>query len=212
MKMSKGRLFIVSAPSGCGKGTILAEVFKDRKVYYSVSCTTRKPREGEVDGVNYFFLSEEQFSQMIAEDGFLEYATFAENSYGTPRKAVMEKLEQGIDTVLEIETNGAFQVKEKIPEAVMIFILPPSVRELDRRLRKRGTEDDETIAKRVSQAKGEIRKALDYDYVIMNDDLDPAIADFKEIIDNYADPDARAQGFKTKNEQVKKMIEEVLEK
>ncbi|MBQ6633083.1 MAG: guanylate kinase [Ruminococcus sp.] len=212
MKMSKGRLFIVSAPSGCGKGTILAEVFKDREVYYSVSCTTRKPREGEVDGVNYFFLSEEQFSQMIAEDGFLEYATFAEHSYGTPRKAVMEKLEQGIDTVLEIETNGAFQVKEKIPEAVMIFILPPSVRELDRRLRKRGTEDEETISKRVSEAEGEIKRSFEYDYVIMNDDLDPAIADFKEIIDNYADPDARAQGFRAENENIKKMIEEVLEK
>ena len=210
--MSKGRLFIVSAPSGCGKGTILAEVFKGREVYYSVSCTTRKPREGEVDGVNYFFLSEEQFSQMIAEDGFLEYAVFAEHSYGTPAKPVLEKLEQGIDTVLEIETKGAFQVKEKIPEAVMIFILPPSISELDRRLRKRGTEDEETIAKRVSQAEGEIRKAFDYDYVIMNDDLDPAIADFKEIIDNYADPDARAQGFRAENENIKKMIEEVLEK
>lgn len=210
--MSKGRLFIVSAPSGCGKGTILAEVFKDRKVYYSVSCTTRGPREGEKEGVNYHYITEKQFSQMIEENGFLEYAQFSGNYYGTPKKAVMEKLEQGIDTVLEIETNGAFQVKEKIPEAVMIFILPPSISELERRLRKRGTEDEATIAKRVSEAEGEIKRSFEYDYVIMNDDLDPAIADFKEIIDNYADPDARAQGFKTKNEQVKKMIEEVLEK
>lgn len=210
--MSKGRLFIVSAPSGCGKGTILAEVFKDRKVYYSVSCTTRKPREGEVDGVNYFFLSEDQFSQMIKENGFLEYAQFSGNYYGTPKKAVMQNLEKGTDVILEIETKGAFQVKEKLPEAVMIFILPPSISELERRLRKRGTEDEATIAKRVSEAEGEIKRSFEYDYVIMNDDLDPAIADFKEIIDNCSDPDARAQGFKTKNEQVKKMIEEVLEK
>ena len=210
--MSKGRLFIVSAPSGCGKGTILAEVFKGGKVYYSVSCTTRKPREGEVDGVNYFFLSEEQFSQMIAEDGFLEYATFAENSYGTPRKVVMQNLEKGTDVILEIETKGAFQVKEKLPEAVMIFILPPSISELERRLRKRGTEDEATIAKRVSEAEGEIKRSFEYGFVIMNDVLDTAVADFREVIDNFNDPDARAQEFDPKNDKIKKMIEEVLEK
>ncbi len=208
--MSKGKLFIVSAPSGCGKGTILSEVFKERNVYYSVSATTRKPREGEINGTHYFFMSDDEFRKTISEDGFLEYASFAGNSYGTPKKAVFDKLEEGVDVVLEIETQGAFQVKEKYPEAVMIFILPPHIGELRRRLGKRGTESEEVIERRVSQAAGEIEKSLRYDYVIMNDDLEAAVKDFYTVIEAAGRGTHDADAFKAEN--MKNTIKEVLEK
>ena len=208
--MSKGKLFIVSAPSGCGKGTILSEVFKERNVYYSVSATTRKPREGEINGTHYFFMSDDEFRKTISEDGFLEYASFAGNSYGTPKKAVFDKLEEGVDVVLEIETQGAFQVKEKYPEAVMIFILPPHIEELRRRLGKRGTESEEVIERRVSQAAGEIEKSLRYDYVIMNDDLEAAVKDFYTVIEAVGRGTHDADAFKAEN--MKNTIKEVLEK
>ena len=208
--MSKGKLFIVSAPSGCGKGTILSEVFKERNVYYSVSATTRKPREGEINGTHYFFMSDDEFRKTISEDGFLEYASFAGNSYGTPKKAVFDKLEEGVDVVLEIETQGAFQVKEKYPEAVMIFILPPHIEELRRRLGKRGTESEEVIERRVSQAAGEIEKSLRYDYVIMNDDLEAAVKDFYTVIEAAGRGTHDADAFKAEN--MKNTIKEVLEK
>ncbi len=208
--MSKGKLFIVSAPSGCGKGTILSEVFKERNVYYSVSATTRKPREGEINGTHYFFMSDDEFRKTISEDGFLEYASFAGNSYGTPKKAVFDKLEEGVDVVLEIETQGAFQVKEKYPEAVMIFILPPHIGELRRRLNKRGTESEEVIERRVSQAAGEIEKSLRYDYVIMNDDLEAAVKDFYTVIEAAGRGTHDADAFKAEN--MKNTIKEVLEK
>lgn len=209
--MDKGRLIVVSAPSGCGKGTILGRVFADSDVYYSVSCTTRAPREGEQNGREYIFLSVDEFEKMIADDGFLEYAKFAENYYGTPRKAAEDNLAEGRDVILEIETQGAFQIKEKKPEAVMIFILPPSIEELRRRLLKRGTETAEVIDKRVSQAAGEIEKAYNYDFVIMNDDLDTAVADFETVINSISDPAVDAGAHRADNEQVKKMIREVLE-
>ena len=208
--MSKGKLFIVSAPSGCGKGTILSEVFKERNVYYSVSATTRKPREGEINGTHYFFMSDDEFRKTISEDGFLEYASFAGNSYGTPKKAVFDKLEEGVDVVLEIETQGAFQVKKKYPEAVMIFILPPNIGELRRRLGKRGTESEEVIERRVSQAAGEIEKSLRYDYVIMNDDLEAAVKDFYTVIEAAGRGTHDADAFKAEN--MKNTIKEVLEK
>ena len=208
--MSKGKLFIVSAPSGCGKGTILSEVFKERNVYYSVSATTRKPREGEINGTHYFFMSDDEFRKTISEDGFLEYASFAGNSYGTPKKAVFDKLEEGVDVVLEIETQGAFQVTEKYPEAVMIFILPPNIGELRRRLGKRGTESEEVIERRVSQAAGEIEKSLRYDYVIMNDDLEAAVKDFYTVIEAAGRGTHDADAFKAEN--MKNTIKEVLEK
>ncbi|MBQ8379170.1 MAG: guanylate kinase [Oscillospiraceae bacterium] len=200
--MNRGTLYVVSAPSGCGKGTILAEVFKrNSNVFYSVSATTRNPREGEIDGVNYHFLTREKFLELVDNNGMLEYAEFCGNMYGTPRKAVEEKLSEGYDVILEIETKGAKQIKEKMPEAVMIFILPPSVNELRRRLNKRGTETEEVIEKRVSEAEGEIRQAYDYDYVMMNGELSDAIDDFMAIM--------RASKYdKTKNN---KIIDEVLE-
>lgn len=208
--MSKAKLFVVSAPSGCGKGTVLGEVFKNCSVYYSVSCTTRKPREGEVDGVNYYFIDNDKFDKMVCENGFLEYAKFVEHSYGTPAAPVKENLEAGRDVVLEIETQGAFQVKKAMPEAVLIFILPPSVAEIRRRLNKRGTEEQAVIEKRTAEAAGEIAKAYNYDYVIMNDALEEAVADFKAVMGSAKNGDGKADGFKAECENVKNMIDEVL--
>lgn len=206
--MNNAKLFIVSAPSGCGKGTILNEVFKDRDVYYSISCTTRKPREFEEDGVNYFFITQEKFDEMAANNEFLEYATFVGTSYGTPAKPVDDAIAQGKDALLEIETVGAALVKKARPDSVSIFILPPSVKELDRRLHKRATESDEVIVKRVSQAKAEIEKAYNYDYVIMNDALEEAVRDFELILSSVKNNDNKADQFKAEN--MKEKIEEVL--
>lgn len=180
--MAKGLLIVVSAPSGCGKGTILAEVLKNDNFYYSVSATTRSPREGEQDGVNYHFLTREGFEELIENDGVLEYASYCGNYYGTPRKAVYDKLEEGKDVILEIEVQGAMKIKERCPEAVFVFILPPSVETLRHRLEKRGTETADVIQKRVNEAAGEISKAFDYDYVIVNDDLDEAVKDFLNVV------------------------------
>lgn len=200
--MNRGMLYVVSAPSGCGKGTILGEVFKNNpNVFYSVSATTRNPREGEVDGVNYFFLSRDKFLELVDNNGMLEYAEFCGNMYGTPKSAVEEKLASGCDVILEIETKGAKQIKKKMPDATLIFILPPSVKELKRRLNKRGTETEDVIEKRVSEAKGEIEQAYDYDYVMMNGDLDEAVKDFVAIMKA-----AKLEKSKTKN-----TIDEVLE-
>lgn len=211
MEKREPRLIIVSAPSGCGKGTIMKEVFKNDDVFYSVSCTTRDPRPEDKEGVTYHFLTIEQFEKMIAEDNFLEYAKYNQTYYGTPRKPVEENLAAGKDVILEIETQGAFQVKELRPDAYSLFILPPSVNELDRRLHKRATEKEETIRKRVSQAAGEIAKADKYDYVIMNDDLDAAIEDFKAVIDGIRGVKDPAVRFSPENEEIKNMIREVLE-
>ena len=211
MEKREPRLIIVSAPSGCGKGTIMKEVFKNDDVFYSVSCTTRDPRPEDKEGVTYHFLTVEQFEKMIAEDNFLEYAKYNQTYYGTPRKPVEENLAAGKDVILEIETQGAFQVKELRPDAYSLFILPPSVNELDRRLHKRATEKEETIRKRVSQAAGEIAKADKYDYVIMNDDLDAAIEDFKAVIDGIRGVKDPAVRFSPENEEIKNMIREVLE-
>ncbi|MCI7767549.1 MAG: guanylate kinase [Oscillospiraceae bacterium] len=181
--MSKGLLIVVSAPSGCGKGTVLAEVLKRDNFYYSVSATTRPPRPEDVDGVTYHFLTREKFEELIASGGVLEYAEYCGNYYGTPKKAVEDKLSEGKDVILEIEVQGAMKIKELCPEAVFIFILPPSLETLRERLEKRGTETAEVINKRVAEAKGEIEKSYNYDYVIVNDDLSEAVSDFIKAVD-----------------------------
>ena len=182
MRMSKGRLIVFSAPSGCGKGTMLAEILKDENYCVSVSATTRSPREGEVDGVNYYFMSKGDFLQRVADSEFLEYAEYCDNYYGTLMSEVDGKLNEGKNVILEIEVQGAQKIREKRPDALMIFILPPSVSELRRRLKKRGTETDEVIEQRVSQAAREIEVAPKYDYAIVNDALEDAISDFFAVM------------------------------
>ena len=199
--MSKGTLFIVSGPSGCGKGTVLAEILKQDNVYYSVSATTRAPRPGEVNGVNYHFLSKDEFEKLIENGGMLEYANYCGNYYGTPKKPVEDMLAEGKNVILEIEVQGALKVMEKCPEAVSVFILPPSLKELRRRLHKRGTETEEVIQKRIGEAAGEIRKAVNYDYVMINGELEIAVSDLLSIINSQ----------KLKKENSEYLIDEVLE-
>lgn len=181
--MSKGLLFVVSAPAGCGKDTILEQVLaKEDNVGYSVSATTRAPRVGEVDGTHYFFITRERFEEMIANGEVLEYTEYCGNYYGTPRKGVEAMLAEGKDVVLKIEIEGAMNIKKLFPDCCLVFILPPSMRELERRLRKRGTEDEPTIMRRIAQAKNELDAAADYDYFVVNDDLEDAVNDLIAVI------------------------------
>ena len=179
------KLFVISGCSGVRKGTVLKEFMARNSDDFmlSVSCTTRKPRVGEVDGVNYFFLTHEEFEKAVQEDKFLEHAQFAGNFYGTKKKFIKQKFEEGLNIILEIETQGALQVKSKMPEAVLIFIAPPGqgVDELEKRLRGRNTEDEETIQRRLAEAKVELERAKQYDYVVVNDDLERAINEVEEI-------------------------------
>ena len=180
--MNKGRLIVFSAPSGCGKGTMLEEILKDQRFALSVSATTRAPREGEKDGVNYHFLTREDFEQRIADGKFIEHAEYCQNLYGTLVSEVDGRLEQGLNVILEIEPQGAMKIREKRPDAVFIFVVPPSIGELRRRLKKRGTETDEVIEERVSKAAWEISQAEKYNYVIVNDALEDAVSDFFAVI------------------------------
>ncbi|MBR7084929.1 MAG: guanylate kinase [Oscillospiraceae bacterium] len=180
--MKKGMLFVVSAPSGCGKGTILTQVLKDEKFYYSVSATTRKPRDGEKNGVNYLFLQIQEFEKLVSENAFLEYAQYCDNYYGTLKAPIEEHRNQGKHVILEIEVQGAMQIRKLCPDAKFIFIAPPSLEIVRQRLESRGTEDAETIEKRIQQAKEELRFSNQYDYCIVNDVLSEAIADFKSVV------------------------------
>lgn len=180
--MNKGRLIVFSAPSGCGKGTMLEEILKDERFAVSVSATTRAPREGEVDGVNYHFLTREDFEKRIADGEFLEHAEYCRNLYGTLCSEVDGRLEKGQNVILEIEVQGAMKLKELRSDAIFIFVAPPSVGELRRRLKKRGTESDDIIEERVSKAVWEISQAEKYDYIIVNDALEDALSDFFSIM------------------------------
>ncbi len=179
---NKGRLIVFSAPSGCGKGTMLAEILKDKNFYCSISATTRSPRRNEVDGVNYYFLTKEDFEQKINNNEFLEYACYCDNYYGTLVSEVDDKLNAGINVILEIEVQGAMKIRKLRPDALFIFISPPSVDELRRRLKKRGTESAEIVEKRVAQAEKELTFASEYDYNIVNAELENAISDFFAVI------------------------------
>ncbi len=179
----KGILLVVSGPSGAGKGTICKELLnKNKDIKLSVSATTRKPRNGEVDGVNYFFLEKEQFTNMIGNGEFLEYAQIYDNFYGTPKAAILECLDKGQDVILEIEMQGARQVKEVYPEGVFIFVLPPSLQELKNRIIGRGTETTEEIEKRFSCAFEEINQIDNYDYFIFNKDVNDSVCQIQNII------------------------------
>lgn len=179
----KGLLVVVSGPSGSGKGTVLKKLFaKRQKLYYSVSATTRNPRPGETDGVNYFFLTREEFIKQIENNNMLEYAEYSGNYYGTPRSQVEERLSMGFDVILEIEVQGAARVRNSCPGCVSVFLMPPSLAELERRLRHRGTESEEKIRSRLSIAKNEIDTAPDYDYIVVNDTVEKAARQISSII------------------------------
>lgn len=183
--MDKGLLIVYAGASGVGKGTIMKKLLaSDENFRLSVSATTRSPRVGETNGVEYHFVSKEDFENMIANDGLFEYATYCDNYYGTPKKAVFDMLDAGIDVFLEIEIKGFLQIKEKYPECVTIFLLPPSIEELKKRLVGRGTETRDVIDKRLSTAKEELTYADKFDYNVINDDVERAKNEILDIIYN----------------------------
>ncbi len=184
--MVKGDLFIVSAPSGAGKTTLLKLLFKELdNLGFSVSHTTRAPRQGEVDGLDYYFVTDQEFSEMVERDLFLEWAWVHNHRYGTSKKEVDRLLSKGKDVILDIDVQGALNVKKKIPQAVLVFILPPSIEELERRLRTRGTESEEEIALRLKNAKDEIKEVKNYEFVVVNADLKEAMLRLKSIIISF---------------------------
>ena len=181
--MQRGKTFIISGPSGVGKSTVLKALFEGRDdLYFSVSATTRTPREGEINGVHYHFIEPDEFMQWINDDAFLEYAQYVGNFYGTPKKFVDAAMEEGKDVILDIEVQGATQVYAKRPETVRIFIAPPNWEELERRLTKRGTDSAEKIQQRLLRAKVEMKTAADYDYFVINDTVDNAVAQLRAIM------------------------------
>ena len=181
----RGLLIVFSGPSGVGKGTVRQEIFStpDHKFEYSVSMTTRAQRPGEVDGKDYFFRSREEFEELIRNGQMLEYAEYVGNYYGTPLTDVNETLDKGIDVFLEIEVQGALQVKKKVPDAVFIFLTPPDLNELQERLVGRGTDSEEVIAKRIERAREEIALMSEYDYAIVNDEVPLAAERVKRVIE-----------------------------
>ena len=180
---TRGSLIVLSGFAGVGKGTVLKSLFETQEGYaYSVSATTRQPRPGEVDGVHYFFVSKERFEEMIRDDELLEHASYVGNYYGTPRAYVEQKLDEGFDVILEIEVQGALKIKEKVPEAVLIYMLPPSADILYERLKGRGTETDEVIGRRMKKAAQEAESVEQYDYMVVNDDADECAARLHSLI------------------------------
>lgn len=181
--MSKGRLFIISGPSGSGKDTVLSELFKlYPDIKFSISSITRPMRGGEKPGEKYNFILKDDFEKMIESDELLEYNVYLDNYYGTPKAPVIDAINNGADIIVEVDVNGAAQIREKMPECTSIFILPPSLDVLKKRLCSRGTESDEKITRRLDCAIGEIKRATEYDYVVVNDNIDIAVRKLSDII------------------------------
>lgn len=201
--MSKGQVFIISGPSGSGKDTLLAELFKSHpEIKFSISSITRDMREGEVEGEKYNFISQDAFKKMIVNNELLEYNCYVGNYYGTPKAPVEKAVKEGFDIIIEVDVNGAAQIREKLKNAISIFIMPPSFEELERRLIGRGTEAKELIEKRMKSALGEIKRAKEYDYIVVNGDISTAVQDIASII--------RSCNLNFKNQ--KNIIDEVLSK
>ena len=201
--MTKGSVFIISGPSGSGKDTLLKVLFeKHPEIAFSISSITRDMREGEVEGEKYNFISREKFEKMIEKDELLEYNVYVNNYYGTPKAPVIEATEKGLDIIIEVDVNGAANIRKKLPDAVSIFIMPPTFTELERRLKGRGTETEEVIAKRMSEALGEIKRATEYDYIVVNDDIEVAVDNIHAVI----------QGHRLRLQNQQHIINEVLEK
>ena len=179
-----GQLIVISAPSGAGKGTIIKELIKNdpKNRWLSVSATSRLPREGDKDGETYYFITKEEFEKRINDGYFLEYTNYAGNYYGTPKGYIKDKINQGFDVILEIEIEGATNIKKLVPEAIFIFIMPPSLKELVRRLKKRGTETNEKIIRRFNVAYKEVNEVTKYNYVVVNDKLEEAVEKVEAIL------------------------------
>ena len=181
--IKKGLLIVISGASGTGKGTVWQKLLDEMpEIFYSISATTRQPRNGEVDGKEYFFISVEQFKSWLAEGKFLEHAEVYGNFYGTPLHKIEERRNQGVDVLLEIDVQGALNVMQKCPDGVYIFLLPPSIDELCNRIKNRGTETPESLKRRIASAQNEIATAKNYQYVVVNDEVDAAVAKIKAII------------------------------
>lgn len=208
MNSRKGILTVVSGFAGAGKGTLMKELIKNYDNYaLSVSATSRKPRPGEQEGISYFFRTREQFEEMIRNDELLEHAEYVGNYYGTPRRFVRERLDEGYDVILEIEIQGAMQIKKKFPDTLLLFVMPPSAAELKKRLKGRGTETDDVIAKRMQRAVGESEGIENYDFIVINDDIATCTEQMHGIIQAaHFTPDRQLQFI---NEVRKELKEEI---
>lgn len=196
MQVKKGSLTVISGFSGAGKGTIVHELLAEHPEYVvSVSVTTRAPRPGEVDGVDYHFITQEQFDELVRRDGLLEHAGYVSHSYGTPRQFVEASIAQGRDVILEIDVQGAWQIRDQVPDAIFIFIMPPSAGELKRRMYSRGTESEEEIRGRLLRAREEAHDMFDYDYLIVNDDLEEAVEQLHHTIQSAKNEIKRCMPF-----------------
>lgn len=192
----RGILIVVSGFSGAGKGTLMKRLLQTYDNYaLSISMTTRTPRDGERDGVEYFFTDRERFEKKISEEGLIEYACYCGNYYGTPREYVEQKLEEGKDVILEIEIQGALKIKKRFPDSLLLFVTPPSARELERRLVGRGTEDEETIRRRLARASEESEGIEAYDFIVVNDNLERCVEEIHQIVESAREAPIRREAF-----------------